>query len=156
EQATGSPVDPRSDIFALGALLYECIAGRPAFSGKSVIEIIAQVIHVTPPPPSAINQHIDSELDRITMRALQKEPGARYQSADDFRADLLDVQHTQDDSTNVRTQRISPPPSTPLSSALTTLSDLWKRPRLSLLKVLIAFAVVGLLAWGIVEWRRPR
>jgi serine/threonine protein kinase len=156
EQATGTPVDPRSDIFALGALLYECIAGRPAFSGKSVIEIIAQVIHVAPAAPSTFNKHINAELDRITLRALEKEPGARYQSADDFRTDLLTLQHTLDDSTNVRTQRISPAPSTPLSSALTTLSDLWKRPRLSLLKVLIAFLVIGLIVWGIIEWRRPR
>ena len=51
EQARGAPVDARSDLFALGALLYECLAGRPAFSGANVIEIGAQVLHVHPPPP---------------------------------------------------------------------------------------------------------
>jgi serine/threonine protein kinase/Flp pilus assembly protein TadD len=156
EQATGSPVDPRSDIFALGALLYECITGRPAFSGKNVIEIVAQVIHVAPPPPSTINQHIPPELDRITLKALAKEPAARYQSAADFRTDLLALHHTLEDSANVRTQRIALAPGTRRSSALTTLSDMLRRPRLSPLIVLIAFVAVGLIVWGIVQWRRPR
>lgn len=156
EQATGSPVDPRSDIFALGTLLYECITGRPAFSGKNAIEIVAQVIHVTPPPPSSINQHIPPELDRITLKALAKEPVARYQSAADFRTDLLALHHTLEDSANVRTQRIGLAPSTRRSSALTTLSDMLRRPRLSPLIVLIAFVAVGLIVWGIVQWRRPK
>jgi len=56
EQATSGVVDGRSDIFALGALLYEAISGRPAFAGSSVMEIGAQVIHVDPPPPSRFNK----------------------------------------------------------------------------------------------------
>src|SRR5262249_29779885 len=94
EQATGGTVDSRSDIFALGVLLYECIAGRPAFSGKNAIEIVAQVIHVNPPLPSSINPRVPPALDRITHKAIAKQPAARYQSASDFRKDLLDVHHT--------------------------------------------------------------
>src|SRR5918998_5351700 len=90
EQAKGTPVDGRSDLFALGALLYECITGRPAFSGASVIEIGAQILHVDPTPPSTINPRVPRELDRITLKALAKRPEARYQSAaemiDDLRA----------------------------------------------------------------------
>ena len=156
EQATGDSVDPRSDIFALGTLLYECITGRPAFSGKSTIEIIAQVIHVSPPPPSTINKSVPPELDRIILKAMAKEPGARYQSADELRADLLAIHSSLEDSTNIPTQHNQLPPSTRLSSALTTFSDMLKRPRLSPLIVLIAFVVVGLSVWGFVEWRRPR
>src|SRR4051812_7146137 len=88
EQATSAPVDGRSDLFALGALLYECIAGRPAFSGASVIEIGAQVIHVDPPAPSTINEQVPLELDRITMKALAKKPGERYQTAQEMIEDL--------------------------------------------------------------------
>nr|MBA3804343.1 serine/threonine protein kinase [Acidobacteriota bacterium] len=81
EQATSAPVDARSDLFALGALLYECIAGRPAFHGASVLEIGAQVIHVTPPVPSQVNARVPKELDRIAMKALEKKAENRYQSA---------------------------------------------------------------------------
>src|SRR2546423_3485117 len=88
EQATSAPVDARSDVFALGALLYECISGRPAFSGKGIIEIAAQVIHVDPKPPSEVNQRVSAELDRITMKALAKRPEERYQSAEEMVADL--------------------------------------------------------------------
>jgi eukaryotic-like serine/threonine-protein kinase len=88
EQAKSAPVDARSDIFALGTLLYECITGRPAFAGSSVIEIGAQVLHVDPPPPSQINPHIPPELDNATLRAMAKDPADRYQTAAEMRSDL--------------------------------------------------------------------
>lgn len=156
EQATGDQVDTRSDIFALGVLLYECITGRPAFSGKNAIEIVAQVIHINPPSPSTINTHVPPELERIINKALAKEPGARYQSADELRADLIAVHQTLEDSANVRTQRIVRSTIVPRSSALTTLSEILQRPRLSPLVVLVAFLVVGLIAWGVMQWRRPK
>jgi serine/threonine-protein kinase len=88
EQAKAVAVDGRSDLFGLGAVLYECIAGRPAFSGATVIEIAAQVIHVDPPPPSHYNRLIPPELDRITLKALAKRPEERYQKAEELIADL--------------------------------------------------------------------
>src|SRR4029079_6304141 len=88
EQATGKPIDGRSDLFALGALLYECMTGQSAFSGGSVLEIGAQIIHVTPPPPSKINPNVTSELDRVTLKALEKKVDARYQTAAEFLSDL--------------------------------------------------------------------
>src|SRR4029079_3597220 len=88
EQATGKKVDGRSDIFALGALLYECLTGQSAFSGSSVLEIGAQILHVTPQPPSNINKNVPGELDRITMKSLEKKVEARYQSAADLKNDL--------------------------------------------------------------------
>jgi serine/threonine protein kinase len=94
EQATGKPVDGRSDLFALGALLYECLTGQSAFSGASVLEIGAQIIHVNPPPPSQINPRIPAELDRITMKTLEKKVEARYQSAEEMLEDLRTLQAT--------------------------------------------------------------
>ena len=64
EQATGTAVDARSDLFALGTLLYECLTGQPAFSGGSLIEIGAQIIHVDPAPPSTLNNQVTPDLDR--------------------------------------------------------------------------------------------
>jgi serine/threonine protein kinase/Tfp pilus assembly protein PilF len=88
EQARAIPVDARSDIFALGALLYECITGRPAFAGSNVIEIGGQVLHVDPPLPSEINPNVPAELDQITLKALAKDPTERYQTAAEMQTDL--------------------------------------------------------------------
>ncbi|HEX8179543.1 MAG TPA: protein kinase [Pyrinomonadaceae bacterium] len=94
EQAKSAPVDARSDIFALGALLYECITGRPCFVGANVIEVGAQVLHVDPPPPSESNPHVPPELDNITLKALAKDPAERYQTAAEMKADLEAVAAT--------------------------------------------------------------
>ncbi|HEU4768838.1 MAG TPA: serine/threonine-protein kinase, partial [Pyrinomonadaceae bacterium] len=94
EQATGKAIDGRSDLFALGALLYECLTGQSAFSGGSVLEIGAQIIHVTPALPSMINPQIPPELDRITMKALEKKVDARYQTAGEMIRDLRAVATT--------------------------------------------------------------
>ncbi|HYX41794.1 MAG TPA: serine/threonine-protein kinase, partial [Pyrinomonadaceae bacterium] len=88
EQARAIPVDARSDIFALGALLYECITGRPAFAGSNVIEIGGQVLHVDPPLPSEINSNVPAELDHITLKALAKNPEERYQTAAEMQVEL--------------------------------------------------------------------
>lgn len=150
EQATGNPVDGRSDLFALGALLYECIAGRPAFSGSSVIEIGAQVIHVDPPPPSRSNPRVSLELDRITMKALAKKPEARYQSAEEMLHDLRPVVATLT-SDNHSTPRLSPR----TTSALTTLTETLRRPRLSVGTFIIAILALGLAAWAIARFWKP-
>ncbi|HYO92146.1 MAG TPA: serine/threonine-protein kinase, partial [Pyrinomonadaceae bacterium] len=155
EQAMGAHVDPRSDIFALGALLYECIAGRPAFSGGSVIEIGAQIIHVDPPPPSKYNPRIPPELDRIAMKALAKRPDARYQSARAMLKDLREVRDKVKDEV-VLTKRLVEPQHTMRSSALRTISETMRRPRLSYFTLLMVFAAVGLAIFAIVQLTRPK
>jgi eukaryotic-like serine/threonine-protein kinase len=146
EQATGTRVDERSDIFALGALLYESLTGKPAFSGKSVIEIGAQIIHVTPPPPSSINPRVPAELDRITSKALEKKIEKRYQSAAEFLEDLRAARLSLSD-----TYHLTKRPQTykgAHSSALKTFSDNMRRPRMS-----ITVFVVGILLVGVAVWR---
>src|SRR5207247_564138 len=76
---------------SLGAVLYECLTRRAPFSGESSIETAAQLIHVDPPPPSQLNLSVPPELDRITLKALAKKPEARYQSALEFRSDLVKI-----------------------------------------------------------------
>jgi serine/threonine protein kinase/Tfp pilus assembly protein PilF len=153
EQATGAPVDARSDIFALGALFYECIAGRPAFDAASVMEIISQVIQLNVPPPSRFNPRIPAELDRIALKALQKKPEARYQSADallkDLRATHATLEHNGHSRIVPRLQSISH------SSAIITLSDMIQRPRISIGAVLLGAVAVSLVVWGAVRWLRP-
>ncbi|HEX8921652.1 MAG TPA: tetratricopeptide repeat protein [Pyrinomonadaceae bacterium] len=165
EQARGAQVDGRSDLFALGALLYECIAGTPAFSGASVIEIGAQILHVDPPAPSTINPRVPKELDRIALKALAKRPEARYQSAKELIADLSEV-HAKVANDSQPIERIKDDPHrtgqpsgsrpTGRSSALMQLSEGLRRPRVSVGFVLIAAVVMGLALWGILYWRRPK
>ncbi|HJU55181.1 MAG TPA: tetratricopeptide repeat protein [Pyrinomonadaceae bacterium] len=164
EQATSAPVDGRSDLFALGALLYECIAGRPAFSGASVIEIGAQIIHVNPPPPSTFNPRVPKELDRVTMKALAKRPEARYQSAqemiEDLRAvrvkvtgDTRRVERIKDDLH--RTGAPSGSRRTHRSSALLSIAENLGRRRVSLGVILVAALSFGLAVWGVAYLLKP-
>ncbi len=156
EQAKGAAVDGRSDLFALGALLYECIAGKPAFSGASVIEIGAQILHVDPPPPSTVNPRVPKELDRITLKALSKRPDARYQTAAAMIEDLRGVSARVAGDTQ-RIERIKDDPHrtgepsgdrpTGRSSALMVIKENIIRPRVSLGFVLIMALGVGLALW---------
>jgi len=130
EQATGGKVDGRSDLFALGAMLYECATGRSAFTGSSVIEIGAQVLHVEPPRPSSVNPRIPAELDRIIIKALAKKPEARYQSASDLADDLRAVKATLPAGDN-GTTRLSGQQTQP-SALRSTFNEAFRRPRVSL------------------------
>jgi serine/threonine protein kinase len=88
EQALGVKIDPRSDLFAVGSLLYECITGKPAFSGNNDIDTCAKVVRDDPSPPSVVNPGVSTELDRIVLKALAKKPELRYQTAEELALDL--------------------------------------------------------------------
>ena len=78
EQATGKPVDVRSDIFSFGAVVYELLSGRRAFDGGSTAEVLSAVLRDTPPP-----LHASPALARLVAKCLEKEPDRRYQSTSD-------------------------------------------------------------------------
>jgi len=89
EQATGQPVDPRSDLFSLGAVLYEMTTGQLPFVGKSAAGVIEKIQNDAPSPIKQINPKASPGLSRIIEKALQKERSFRYQSASEMRLDLL-------------------------------------------------------------------
>ncbi len=89
EQAEGAAVDGRSDVYSLGVVLYEMVVGRPPFIGDSPVEVSSQHVHSTVPHPSEFSSTVPHDLEAIIMEALAKNPAQRYQSADEFRADLL-------------------------------------------------------------------
>ena len=147
EQARGAAVDGRSDLFALGALLYECVAGRPAFSGSNVIEIGAQVLHFDPPPPSRFNPRVPPELDRLVLKALAKRPEDRFQTAEEFATELGRVRSRLPDSDTVRTRRIAAGDNGHRSSALITMARGLRRPKFSPLALAASLAGALLVIW---------
>ena len=92
EQARGEEVNALSDIFSFGIVLYQMATGRPAFRGETSGELIGAILHKTPLKPSTLNPALPSSLERIILKALEKEQAARYQSAGDLRADLEALQ----------------------------------------------------------------
>jgi predicted ATPase/serine/threonine protein kinase len=88
EQASGRPLDFRSDQFALGLVLYESAAGRPAFRRGSAAETLAAVLRDDPEPVSAVNRQAPAPLCWVIERCLAKEPGERYASTRDLARDL--------------------------------------------------------------------
>jgi serine/threonine-protein kinase len=88
EQAKGGEVDPRSDLYSLGVVLYELLTGKTPFDGETPVEIAMKHLSTTPQPPSKLRPDVPRELDMVVMRALAKNPDERYQSADEMEGDL--------------------------------------------------------------------
>ncbi len=155
EQAMGNSVDARSDVFALGGVLYECVTSKPAFPGTSVIEIAAKVIHVEPVLPSKVSPNVPPKLDAVILKALAKSPAQRYQSTDELVVDLRAVRELlNEDSSHTLIKPISAI-SQPRHKTLTNLSQILQRPRVPLWYILVGLVVVVGALWIGWRWWRP-
>ena len=105
EQALGRAVDNRADLFSLGVVLYELATGRTPFAGTVATEIVDRILHETPAVPSTLNATVPKAFDGIVMRALEKSPTFRYQSARDMRQDLRELSSSLEESSRVSASR---------------------------------------------------
>ena len=89
EQVLGLTIDGRTDLYSVGAVLYELLTGRPAAEGRAVRDVLHRVVAEDPAAPSVLNAQVSSALDHVVMTALEKEPEDRYATARCFRRALL-------------------------------------------------------------------
>jgi tRNA A-37 threonylcarbamoyl transferase component Bud32 len=91
EQVEGSSLEPQTDIYALGAVLFEGLTGHPPFSGESDMEIASARIGRVPPRPSSLRKGVSSDLDRVILKAMAPMPEERYRSASEMSTELLRI-----------------------------------------------------------------
>src|SRR6185437_13638147 len=91
EQFTGAPVDGRADIFSLGVVLYWLATGEQPFPGEGLTTVLYKVVHTEPIPPRKLNPSLPARFEDIILRCMQKDPAARYQTAEELAQELGDV-----------------------------------------------------------------
>jgi Tol biopolymer transport system component len=134
EQVNAKPADARSDIFALGAVLYEMLSGNRAFRGDSTASIMVTILREDPPDLSATNRNVSPGLERIVRHCLEKNPERRFQSARDLAFDL---------------ESLSPASGAAAMGGTPAASRRWRVPL-----VAAALLAVGLLGWGLYASRQ--
>ena len=128
EQAEGLDVGPRSDLYSIGVILYECLTGRVPFEGDTPVAIALKQISEQPVPPSHLNPEVSPALDAVVMKALQREPSMRFGDAGEFIAAL--------DAALLDPTGGSPAP---------------ERKRWPMIVGAVAAALIALIAWGLLR-----
>ena len=96
EQASGKPIDPRSDLYSVGVMLYEMVTGTLPFSADSPVSVALMQIHNTPRPPRALCPELPLGLQQIILRAMEKDPDRRYQSAREMLRHIVALKNNPD------------------------------------------------------------
>ena len=160
EQARGRDVDARTDIFSLGAVLYELIAKQPLFAGETSADVIAAIINKEPEPLSEFMPDIPHELERIVHKALAKDSRNRYQTARDLQLDLQDLKQDSELSAQLArlrasgANRLSGELSKELSNDSPAPSPVFRRWGLAGAGI-VALLVIAVLAWKLATRSSP-
>jgi len=142
EQARGLETDVRTDIWSLGVVLYEMLAGRSTFEGRTSSDVIAAILRTEPPPLARYMDGVPPELERIVTKALQKDRDERYQAVKDLGLDLKGLKRRLDFDTEAARASPSTTVSTPSGEPRRTLG------RAALVMLIGGTAVVVTLGYG--------
>jgi tetratricopeptide (TPR) repeat protein len=110
EQLRGDEVDPRTDVFSLGLVLFQMATGRLAFAGATDAVLAAAILHEQPPAPSTLGPELPARFDEIVLKALEKDRTLRYTQAADLRADLQRLKRDTDGTGTAGAGRATPAP----------------------------------------------
>jgi serine/threonine protein kinase/Tol biopolymer transport system component len=150
EQARGQPLDSRSDLFSLGALLYEMATGRLAFDGETDALVFDALLNRDPCPPSQVQPGLPPELDRIVLKAVEKDSDLRYQTARDLLADLRRLRR---DVSSGRQAPVTEPAGLPRPSS--GHGDLRRSPSALAAGTGVAVVALAFIGWRLATPPRP-
>jgi serine/threonine protein kinase len=151
EQVQGKPADHRSDIFAIGTILYEAATRRRPFVADSDVEVMHKILHDKPEPVADINADVPAELRRTIRRCLAKEPERRFQSMKDVAIELAEIVEEFEQLSVNATSSGSGSGSGLLHPAASPVSRSWKG-----VIALVALLAVGGVLFSVHQWRRAR
>ena len=138
EQIRNEPADVRTDVFALGCVIYECLTGRRAFQGATSADLMGQALVVDPPPVSSVVPDLGPQYDALCERLLHKIPGERFQSAEEVLGAIRAL------TPSARFSGPAPAPAAPASR--------WSGRR----RAIVSMGVVAIGALAVWQWPRPQ
>jgi serine/threonine-protein kinase len=128
EQVRSEPIDHRSDVFSMGVVLYEMATGQRPFKGGGPAELVASILRDSPRPPTKERDDLPQDLERIILRALEKDADRRFQTALEMRNELEQLQEDLSRGLPAEKKRRRPAESEVRSVAVLPLDDLWGDP----------------------------